>query len=339
MKNALLFTNNATIKKLFSLSLEKKGMELIEGDIQNPNFAADIIFIDNEILNNELLDKLKNTNVKKVLILGKNEEKKDGFNEYMNKPFLPTDLIELLTKLENSDEDDLEKDLKDFDDFEISHDLDDDFEENTSIDDDLNLSDIDTDDDLSFEDLDFEDSSDLETIDLNKEKEHSNLVEELDELNDNEDFEEINLDEQSTKKDILSSDDNIDEDDISVSEEDLSSQTNIDSFDDISINDDELGIKEEDNMDLDEFEKEIENIDEASIADAIGENLDDLNTKNLTSNEENLETQDINTQNINTNIQTDEEKKATVASLLNLDLESLKNSGAKITITIEFDKE
>ena len=59
--------------------------------------------------------------------------------------------------------------------------------------------------------------------------------------------------------------------------------------------------------------------------------------------EENLEDKPIPDEKIKEektdSTQTNEEKVDTVASLLNLNLEALKNSGATITITIKFDKE
>ena len=72
----LLITNNATIQKLFSLSAEKKGDELVlsyNGEIPEDDF--DVIFIDKELFSEELFNKLKSKNATFVLILGKNDEK------------------------------------------------------------------------------------------------------------------------------------------------------------------------------------------------------------------------------------------------------------------------
>jgi len=105
--NILLFTKNATIEKLFSVSLEKHGMNLIKGDIKNPTlYDANVIFVDNDILNEIPLNYFNNT--KKILILGKNEKKAVGFDEYMIKPFLPMDLINLIFNLNIEEKDDEE---------------------------------------------------------------------------------------------------------------------------------------------------------------------------------------------------------------------------------------
>jgi len=71
MKTALLFTDNATIKKLFALSLEKKGIELKEGDIEkgiDDISDVDIVFIDNAVYSDEIVNNLPNS-ITKVLIM------------------------------------------------------------------------------------------------------------------------------------------------------------------------------------------------------------------------------------------------------------------------------
>jgi hypothetical protein len=205
MKTALLFTDNATIKKLFSLSLEKINMKLIEDDINNPQKEADVIFIDNSVYSNELMQKLPNS--KKVLILGKNEEKKPGFDNYMLKPFLPTDLIELIQNMKTSQENKNEEELN-IDDDILSDDLN--LEEdlnNLGLDDDLNFEkddiDLNLDDDFSI------DNSEINIDNENKEKEDElNFddmeIEDEDILNDEElstekNNDELNLDEFSNE--------------------------------------------------------------------------------------------------------------------------------------------
>ena len=221
MKNALLFTNNATIKKLFALSLEKKGLTLIEGDINNPTFEnTDIVFIDNEIFSEDLLSKIGD-NLKKVLILGKNEEKRDGFDDYMIKPFLPENLLDLISKLEDvSHNDD-----------EISTPIDENSssQDDFNIDDDLDFDDIKLDDELNSldDDLDLDGFDDMETDSM-----------EDDTLVDNDDF---SIDDES----IL--DDDIQDEDDAIVEDTQPIENNE------SIEDDELSVSDDD-LDLDSFD-------------------------------------------------------------------------------------
>jgi hypothetical protein len=309
MKTALLFTDNATIKKLFSLSLEKMGMQLIEGDIDNPEQNADIIFIDNSIYSDELMQKLPES-TKKILILGKNEEKKDGFYEYMHKPFLPTDLIDLINKIANAPATEEDKSVNNI------------------------LDDLEENDDLDFDDIGLDDNESAE----------NNNLDDLD-LND------MNFDEEENNE----SDNN----DMAIEE---------DALDDINFDEDSKKeeLKDED-MNLEELDNELEGIDEKSVAEAIGEEIPELeDTNDDTANIEEEPSNDIieepevvdEAQTIEKNEELPEiptkaekveepakqttnnqESEHTVNSLLNLNIEALKNSGATLTITIKFDKE
>ena len=100
--NILLITANATIEKLFVLSAEKKGDSVHIGTTENiPEGEYQVVFIDKDLYNDELFEKLKflHSDAKFVLIVFKNDEKKVGFDEYLIKPFLPTDLMDLLERL------------------------------------------------------------------------------------------------------------------------------------------------------------------------------------------------------------------------------------------------
>ena len=417
MKNALLFTDNATIQKLFSLSLEKKGMNLIKADLENPQFnEADVIFVDSDILDDNLLNEINLNQAKKVLILGKNEEKRSGFDEYMTKPFLPTDLIELLTKLETTPvEESHEDELKDFDDFDISDNLDDDLnfsdEHNEPIKDDLDLDNLDlddfnddndelqeikldddleefdensslenddvelndtteekTDDELLDSDFDFDDDLDMDNLDDSNEKnEEKNTTSDdldLDDIStdDNlENDEELNLDDDISidENDIHEGSDDLDLDDINT-DDNLENNEELSLDDDISIDENDIheesgdlddintdnNLENNDELSLDDEFAEISNLDEKAIANAIGEEIeiDDSNTeepKEAPSELESIETDKTPLEENNTEVatQTNEEKVSTLNSVLNLNLEELKKSGATITITIKFDKE
>jgi len=119
----------------------------------------------------------------------------------------------------------------------------------------------------------------------------------------------------------------------------------IDDTKDENVNEEEINMDNEDNLD-----DELSLIDESSMAKAIGEDIELPEEKEEEILENNVEVEEdsskeIEQENKEVEIpkieenQTNDEKKQTIASMLNLDLEALKNSGAKITITIEFDKE
>ena len=367
MKTALLFTDNATIKKLFSLSLEKKEITLINGDVENPEAnGADVIFVDNTIYSDELMQKLPE-NIDKVLILGKNEENRAGFIEYMHKPFLPTDLIELISKLEEK----LNNPKNE--------------EENKEEENELNLDDnLNFDDELSFDnndDLDFEDDLSFDD-DLTSDSDES--TESNDDLSIDE--EELNFDNDENKNLSPSDDLLIDEEELSFDdkvEEETAENGNI-----------EANKEEENDMLNKNVEQELETIEEKNIAEALGEEVPELEeenkeesltenvedkdnnlneekngveeTENETSSIEETETEEKTeetkeeetTQNV---VENEESNKAvepttpitpevvknssvetnidTIQNLLNINLEALKNSGATLTITIKFNKE
>ncbi|WP_024791752.1 response regulator transcription factor [Lebetimonas sp. JS138] len=100
----LLISANPTIEKLFTLSTEKKGDDVIIGNrefVPEDNFEA--VFLEKDLYDEEFLNSLKEKfkNAKFVLILSKKDEKLPGFDTYLTKPFLPTDLMDVLEKLPN----------------------------------------------------------------------------------------------------------------------------------------------------------------------------------------------------------------------------------------------
>ena len=184
MKNALLITKNATIKKLFSLSMEKKEIAL-EDDISKID-DVDAVFVDNDALDEEISEKLQKTDSIKILIVGKNDEKKVGFDKYMQKPFLPTDLIELIDNLENTTHDttddspkhefELSDDLSDFDELGELDDLEEDEDKNkdNNFEDDDLLEDIDMDDLGDMDELDMDDTNigdDMDKVEIDEDDE------------------------------------------------------------------------------------------------------------------------------------------------------------------------
>jgi uncharacterized membrane protein len=400
MKKALLFTNNATIKKLFSLTFNKEGIELEDGDFQNSNFEnVDVVFIDSENLNDELLSFMP-SQIKKVLILGKNEEKKLGFDDYIIKPFLPNDLLDLIKRLEASSNQTNDKEVENSDleiekeelDFELPEELD------MGLDEEFN---------------EIENSNNLDSLENKTTHDDNfglddefNLEQFLDEKVDETEEEIIDnsSNEEQHQEEIKEEDDKLLEDKDSLEESEKLSE-------EIFNNDEAEKLEEESADDLDiDFDEALAQLNEVDLADAIGEELpeevkaelaptetieikeEEVNIEQEEKKEENREentderkeeneqkeeseeekekiedkvelseVKDISPSSVLNEI-VEEEKDSgkeektldvkeeedsnkianeTLNSLLSLNLDSLKNSGATITITItiKFDKE
>lgn len=89
------------ISKLVALSVSKLGIEMEESQAINLNKGAEIVLIDDECFDQELFDsyKTENSETKFGLFYAKSTERLEGFEEYIQKPFLPTDLVKTLSKI------------------------------------------------------------------------------------------------------------------------------------------------------------------------------------------------------------------------------------------------
>ncbi len=96
-----LINKNPIISKLVALSVAKLGVEMEESQAINLNKGAEIVLIDDECFEQELFDsyKTENPEAKFGLFYAKSTERLEGFNEYIQKPFLPTDLVKTLSKI------------------------------------------------------------------------------------------------------------------------------------------------------------------------------------------------------------------------------------------------
>ncbi len=314
----LLISENATIQKLFSLSAQRRGDEVFTGGVENiPDNKYDVIFIDKESLNNGLLDNLKQSfeKAKFVLILNKKDEKIPGFDKYIHKPFLPTDLIDLLENI-NENEKNEESESNNKDEFDLES-----FDKKTS----------------SPEEEEAENKDDFVINDEELEKE----VEEDDE---DEDFivDESELEEENTDSEFL------DEDVIEEKglEEEMKDKGDIDA--EIEINDEQPAEKEEETKSgevLEEVPKseekdlssnenfdlsELEDIKEKELAEAVGEDIG-----KEPKNEENKHTVTVQNNENNSGKNTTLQEK-TLGNILNINWEELKKAKAKVSITIDF---
>jgi len=273
----LLITQNATIEKLFKLSAAKRGDEIEIGSVDSiADKDYDVIFIDKELFNEELFNSLKSSfeEAKFVLILNKNDEKIPGFDDFLVKPFLPTDLISLLDNIKDKEH----TDVNELDEFDLES---------------FNTDDLEDDFLVSDEDLEKEVEEDEEEEDF--------IVDdkELDDLLEEDSIEEENLEDEIEEKEDV---------------------------DDAIVEDEEM-IDTEENED--ELDKELENIDEKELAEAIGEEIPEENEE-LKTDEKNLIEEENNL------VEEESVEEKTLGSILNINWEELKKAKAKVTITIDF---
>jgi hypothetical protein len=314
----LLISSNPTIEKLFTLSAEKKGDNVIVGSkefLLEKEFDAVFVDIDyyDESFMSELKEKLPSA--KFVLILSKKDEKLPGFDAYLTKPFLPTDLIDFIEKLPEMGEGN--------DDFDIEN-----------FDDELNLEEENFDlGELEKEDVDEFALDDLDDLDMEIESDNK------DDFADIEELEELNDDEVLVTEDELLNEapDSDIEDTIAVSEDELLDDKlepieETENNDEATELDEELGDLE-DNNDLDETEElDVEVGDDELLESEKDENEidDELNLdENSTENSENLdeinENADDSVEEVNEN---DEEMESTEESsdMDDLDLENINEA-------------
>lgn len=99
----LLINTNAAVKKIFSIAARKAAIQLDTiGSISNISLQEDYncIFIDDGVLDTGNFQNFKNKMIttKFCLILSKDKAVVSGFDSYIRKPFLPTDIYDVLKK-------------------------------------------------------------------------------------------------------------------------------------------------------------------------------------------------------------------------------------------------
>lgn len=119
-----LVNKNPIITKLVTLSAGKIGLSVEESQELDITNESDILLLDDECYEETLFNSYKasNSSAKSILFFSKSTDRIEGFDEYVQKPFLPTDLLKLLSKLtgiaaENAHEQsDMSDDISQFDD-------------------------------------------------------------------------------------------------------------------------------------------------------------------------------------------------------------------------------
>lgn len=217
----LLLNKNPIVKKLVSLSTAKAGVEAdyYENIEDVPSFDYDYIFIDDEMIDDGIVETIREKSEARLgCFASKEKESPEGFDLHIQKPFLPTELVDLLTKAPEENaaiNDDL--DLGDLDDGSLSEDLGD-----------LDLGDLEQDDDMVSND------SLEEELDMDSLGEDLMLDEDMDEPKMDEilpEDEELSLDEpeldadetddELSDVDILGDEESLDEEDLLSTEEPL----------------------------------------------------------------------------------------------------------------------
>ena len=98
--NILLINKNPVVLRMLKLSAPKAGFEVESCDnvYELPRGMFDTVFIDDEMYDENFLKEIKRSIVFRQigLITSSKNEHIEGFDFTLTKPFLPTDLIELL---------------------------------------------------------------------------------------------------------------------------------------------------------------------------------------------------------------------------------------------------
>ncbi len=213
----LLINQNATIERLVKLSSGKLGYELTNAkDISEvENGAYGFVVMDSDLYNDEEFGILKQKfgNAKYILIITKGAERPEGFDVYIEKPFLPTELVDIFGSLAASVENTIDEEAvfgdeeAVFEDEELQQDLpsvESVFDTEEQSGDIEELGDLDDFDSLGLEEEKAEEPSELEDLEfsfdddapLDIESKEDNMIETATEDDKLDDSFEINLDEQ-----------------------------------------------------------------------------------------------------------------------------------------------
>lgn len=169
MPSILLVNENKIVSRLLQLSCEKNGYNLEEvTSLDTSGDSYDVIFVDSDLYNNELLAQIESKlNYDQLGYIGtKQESSPDGFDLVIEKPFLPTDFVDMIkekvigktSKNVVSENEDIDQEIEDFDLDEADLLMDDEKPELDSIDDDVDKL-------LAGDEELLEDIDDLDTLD------------------------------------------------------------------------------------------------------------------------------------------------------------------------------
>jgi len=194
----LLINNNHVVSKLATLSADKSSVELAEYDDPSvvPQDNYDVLIFDSEIFKQEFFDELKSRFdfSKTIFIYSAKSEPVEGFDMYLKKPFLPTELVDLISRIKSTtdampkdslmDDEDLSIDAPDIESGEEINDLDDLFAEDEKD---------------SSEDIHKEAAQKLQS-DLENSQDHESMIDEDEEIGELDFDEAIAVNEKDNKE-------------------------------------------------------------------------------------------------------------------------------------------
>ncbi|MEF3191838.1 MAG: hypothetical protein K6347_04725 [Campylobacterales bacterium] len=94
----LLLAENATVRRLVELSAGKVGIEVLEFAPDSlPDTSVDFLAIEMELVTDALQEEIAThyPQAQKILIMPRDAQKMAGFDHFIKKPFLPTELVDL----------------------------------------------------------------------------------------------------------------------------------------------------------------------------------------------------------------------------------------------------
>ena len=105
------------ITKLASLSISKIGLEMVETQEIDVTMQVDVLLLDDECYQQDEFEQYKqaNSETKAILLYAKSTQRAEGFDAYIQKPFLPTELVKTLSEvcgIETLDEAKIEENTK-----------------------------------------------------------------------------------------------------------------------------------------------------------------------------------------------------------------------------------
>ncbi len=302
--NILLLNDNPVVTKLVTLSAQKTGSEILIVNNMEEILGGsyDLLIVDEALYTPALMDELKSKISYKcsLYMLSRGSQSIDEFDHEVKKPFLPTDLVELLssistTVLKMKDEPVNLEHVELEENFDLNKNLDHEVLTDSDIDDGFNLDDFDLNlDDIDLDNLNIADDEIGSILDQDEVQEVKNL---LDEEESDKENNELNLDDEFDLDNFefendepLAAPDKINFEDISdVEEKDSLQEDELEddfSFDDLdmltdleSIKPEEVSTQEkiEDELDLDELtEPQAATVDDQVILTDDDFNLDTL---------------------------------------------------------------
>ena len=302
--NILLLNDNPVVTKLVTLSAQKTGSEILIVNNMEEILGGsyDLLIVDEALYTPALMDELKSkiSYKRSLYMLSRGSQSIDEFDHEVKKPFLPTDLVELLSSISTAvlkmkDEPVNLEHVELEENFDLNKNLDHEVLTDSDIDDGFNLDDFDLNlDDIDLDNLNIADDEIGSILDQDEVQEVKNL---LDEEESDKENNELNLDDEFDldtfefeNDEPLAAPDKINFEDISdVEEKDSLHEDELEddfSFDDLdmltdleSIKPEEVSTQEkiEDELDLDELtEPQAATVDDQVILTDDDFNLDTL---------------------------------------------------------------